>query len=186
MGMGRKKKTASGAGTEGNAEAWNAAAAASNGTGAGAQGKIPLDADEERIRVDLELATPLSPTGLLHAAQKMAAAQTTIERLDKELADLQAAQKDDRALAKKERTQYAKEVESGSSWAVVPCIEVHQFRTRKVLVYRALPEGGPGEFVRERPMTGAELEKATFDIRTEERIDLEPEGTPAPEPQGEA
>lgn len=169
VGSGRKKKLKSGApGTEGVKEAWDKAAKAS-----GDQGKLPLSADEEPVRVELELATPLTPTGLLYAAQKQAAAQRTLERLDKALADLKEAQKDERALAVKERSQYAREVESGSSWSVVPCVEVHRFRDRSVSIYRVGPDGERGEFVRDRAMTPAELEKSTFEVRDDaERIDV--------------
>lgn len=162
----KDKKKSGAASAEGAAEKWNAAAEkASGGTNAD-QKKLPLAADEEQVRVDLELASPLSPTGLLSAAQKMAAAQQELERLDKELEDLKKAQKDKRTVAQKERSQYSREVSTGSAWTLVPCIEVHQYRTNTVRVHRVDPRtDGLGEFIRERPMTGKEREKATFDDR---------------------
>lgn len=164
--MAKKDKKKSGAASaEGAAEAWDAAAEKAAGANAD-QKKLPLPADEEQVRVDLELASPLSPTGLLFSAQRMAAAQQELERLDKELADLKTAQKEARAAATKERSQYAREVSTGSTWSLVPCIEVHQYRTNTVRVHRVDSRtDGLGEFIRERPMTGKEREKATFDDR---------------------
>lgn len=185
-GSGRKKKSGA-AGTEGVSEAWDKAAAeAANDTAKkpakGGQGRLPLDADTEQIRTERELATPLMPEALLLAAQSMAAAQQTLERLDKELADLKAAQHDDRAAAIKDRTKYAREVSTRSAWLVVPCREVHRFRQRTVEVYR-LDQGDPeeGVLVETRAMTPAELERATFEPPAGETIDLDDAG-PSAEP----
>jgi hypothetical protein len=171
--MGRPKKTKPIPGAESVPEQWERAAAQANG-----QQRIAVPDDETRARVDEELPTPLTPTGLLHAAQKQAHAQRTLERLDTELEAFKAGQVQERAQAKKDRTQYAREVESGSAWMLTPCVEIRRYRTNEVLLYVVdeMAPDGLGKLVRSRTMTADEFNNSPFRVVVEDggRVDVAP------------
>lgn len=170
-GSGRKPKSKSGApGTEGVAEKWDAAAKATAG---GDQGKLPLDADEELVRVELELPTPLSDTEHAFTSAKVVDATVRIEELEAEIAEHAKPRRKEIAQLEKERTKLTREAHTRARWSLVPCRERHIFRNRTVEVYR-LDRGDPdvGELIETRAMTPEELEKATFEVRTDERVEL--------------
>lgn len=173
--MGRPKKDTkkSGAkGSEGAAEAWDAAAAEANG-GTKAQGRLPLDADEEQVRIELELPSPLSETEHAFTSAKVVETTVRIEELEAEIAEFTKPRRKEIAQLEKERTKLTREAHTRARWGLVACREKHLFRTRTVEVYR-LDRGDPevGELIETRAMTAEELEKATFEVRTDERIEL--------------
>jgi hypothetical protein len=176
---GSKNKKSGAPGTEGTAEKWDAAAATANGEPR--QARIPLDHDEEQVRTDIELPTPLSADGIAFAARKAAEAQQRVEQRLQKIANLKtqiAELKDEIGDIEKEneRAKHLREVGTGSSWGLVPCIEVRLYRTNTVSIFRVDPATGErGEHVRDRAMSPEEREKATFDVRTEERLELLPD-----------
>jgi len=161
-----KKNNKSGApGTAGVAEQWDAAAKATNG--AKEQAKIPLDDNEEEIRIELELPTPLAVDAIALSARQAAGAQKRIDATNVEIAEHQAAIVElskEKKKDEKERAKHLREVDTGSAWGIVPCVEVHRYRTNQIATYRIGADGQRGEFVSERAMTSAEREKATFDV----------------------
>lgn len=187
-----KKKTTSGApGTAGTAEQWDKAAAKAS-EGAKEQKKIPLDHDEEQVRVELELPTPLATDALALSARQAAGAQKRIDGYNVEIAEHQTAINE---LAKqkkgeeKTRAKHLREIDTGAAWEMVECIEVHRYRTNQVSIFRIDPKTGErGEHVKDRPMSGAEREKATFDPPPADgpRIEVPAEDTPAPPRAGPA
>lgn len=188
--MAGKKKTKSGAkGTEGAAQAWNDAAAKANASGANGadeQKKLPLG-DEERVRKEIELPTPLAVDAIAMAARRAATAQKTIDRIQADIADHQTAIGELQKEKKKsdgERAKHLREVDTGASWGMVECIEIHNFRVNTVRTYRADPKGkdGLGDLVSERAMTGEERERRVFDPPPDDGPRVEVPAEPAKEP----
>lgn len=159
-GSGRKKKKP---GASGAAEAWNAAAAEAN-AGSKPQGRLPLDADTEQVRIERELPSPLSDTEHAFVSAQVVDTTVRIESLEAEIAEYTKPRRKEIASLEKERTKLTREAHTRARWGLVPCREVHAFRTRTVEVYR-LDRGDPeiGELIETRPMTADELERATFD-----------------------
>ena len=163
----------------GDREAWDAAAEKANAKER--QPRLPLDAETEQISVELELPTELGATELMLAGRRQAEAQQEIERREATIATAKAAYqkvKDEEEAeikkAEEVRSRASREVCTGSRWEVVPCLEVHHYKTATVDVYRKTDDGGKGAFVRTRPMTAAELDAATFDPPAGEVIDVPP------------
>lgn len=173
-GSGKRKQKSGAKGTEGASEAWDAAAAAANGDGKStAQGRLPLNADTEQIRTERELPSPLSDTEHAFVSAKVVEATVRIEVLEAEIAEYSKPRRKEIASLAKERTKLTREAHTHARWGLVPCREVHLFRTRTVEVYR-LDRGNPedGEIVETRAMTAEELERATFDPPEGETIEI--------------
>lgn len=174
QGSGRKKKTKSGAkGSEGASEAWDDAAAKANGGGK-AQARLPLDADDVVIaREERELPTTLSATELEFLAVQHVEKQARIYELEGEIESYVKPRKKEIAGLEKEVKKLTEEQHSKVRMVTVPCRVEHDYRVNTVRIFR-LDEGDPqvGVLIEQRAMTGEEREKATFEVRTDERIEL--------------
>ena len=173
MGRPKKDKKSGAKGSEGSAEAWDTATAEANGRANKTQNHLPLNADEEQVRTERELPTPLSETEHAFTSAKVVETTVRIEELEAEIAEFTKPRRKEIAQLEKERTKLTREAHTRARWGLVACRERHLFRNRTVEVYR-LDRGDPevGELIETRAMTAEELEKATFEVRTDERIEL--------------
>jgi hypothetical protein len=148
---------------EGAAQAWDAAAAKANGGADKRQARLPLDEDTEQIAKEIELPTPLNDSELAFVSAKVVDTTVRIEELEAEVAEYTKPRRKEISQLNKERTKLTREAHTRARWGLVPCREVHHFRTRAVEVYR-LDRGDAdvGELVERRAMTAEELERATF------------------------
>lgn len=178
-GSGRKKKGAEDASAR---AAWNEAAAAANGeTKKGAQGRLALDADTEQIRTEREILVPLSESEHAFVSSQVIDVQVRIAALEAEVEEYVKPRRKEIAKLEKDSAKLVKEAHAKARHVVVPCREVHIFRTREVQVYR-LDVGDPeiGELIETRAMTADELDKATFEPPEGPRIDLDDDDENAP------